>query len=148
TPQVIPTGAAFTLHWPPAPAANSYRVEESATVDFAAIASSQTATDTTLDVHLGQGSHYFRVRPVTPYAKGPASPERFGYVTGGSNQVKVTAASNAVIPLETVTVTGENLDFPDTRALMGPDTLTIESVAWGKLVARVPRRALTNKVTV
>ncbi|HKW13014.1 MAG TPA: hypothetical protein VJS69_00870, partial [Candidatus Krumholzibacteria bacterium] len=148
TPQVIPSGAAFTLHWPSAPAAQNYRVEESATADFATVTSSQTAVDTTLDVHLGQGSHFFRVRPVTPYAQGPASPERFGYVTAGSNQVKVLSVSNSVIPLETITITGENLDFPDTHALMGPDTLTVESVAWGELVARVPRTAHTNKVTV
>jgi hypothetical protein len=148
TPQTIPNGAAFTLRWPPAPAAATYRVERSATVDFATVASSQTVTDTTLDVHVGPGSHYFRVRPVTPYADGPASPERFGYVTGGSNQVKVIGVSDSVIPLETISITGENLDFPDTRALMGTDTLTIESKAWGTLVARVPRTAITNKVTV
>lgn len=148
TPQVIPNGAAFTLHWPPAPAAASYRVEQSATVDFATITSSQAAADTTLDVHVGQGSHFFRVRPVTPYAQGPASPERFGYVTNGSNQVKVTAVSARVIPLETITITGENLDFPGTLALIGADTLAIESVSWNQLVARVPRPATTNKVTV
>ena len=148
TPQVIPNGAAFTLRWPPAPAAVSYRVEASPTADFATVTSSQSATDTTLDVHVGPGSHYFRVHPVTPYAQGPASPERFGYVTSGSNQVKVLAVSSTVIPLETITITGENLDFPDTRAMMGTDTLTVESVAWDKLVARVPRPAVTNKVTV
>lgn len=148
TPQVIPNGAAFTLHWPPAPAAANYRVESSATLDFATIASSQAATDTTLDVHLGAGSHYFRVRPVTPYSEGPSSPERFGYVTAGSNQVKVLGVTDHVIPTETITITGENLDFPDTHALMGTDTLSIESVAWGQLVARVPRKANTNKVTV
>jgi hypothetical protein len=148
TPQVIPNGAAFTLLWPSAPAAVSYHVEQSATSDFASILSSQTATDTTLDVHVGPGSHYFRVRPVTPYAQGPVSPERFGYVTAGSNQVKVLGVSNSVIPTETITITGENLDFPDTHALMGADTLTVESVTWGQLVARVPRDAVTNKVTV
>jgi hypothetical protein len=148
TPQVIPNGAAFTLHWPAAPAAASYRVESSATQDFASISSSQAATDTTLDVHVGAGSHYFRVRPVTPYSEGPSSPERFGYVTAGSNQVKVLGVTDHVIPTETITITGENLDFPDTHALMGTDTLSIESVAWGQLVALVPRKANTNKVTV
>jgi len=148
TPQVIPTGAAFTLNWPSAPAAASYRVEMSTTMDFAVIASSQAATDTTLDVHVGQGSHFFRVRPVTPYEQGRPSPEKFGYVTAGSNQVKVLTVSSTVIPTETITITGENLDFPDTHALMGTDTLTIESAAWGQLIARVPRRAVTNKVTV
>jgi hypothetical protein len=130
TPQVIPNGAAFTLHWPAAPAAASYRVEQSTTMDFATIASSQTAADTTLDVHVGQGSHFFRVRPVTPYAQGPASPERFGYVTDGSNQVRVTDVSSTVIPLETIAITGENLDFPGTQALIGADTLTIVSISW------------------
>ena len=148
TPQVIPNGAAFTLHWPAAPAAANYRVEESATMDFATILSTQSATDTTLDVHVGAGSHFFRVRPVTPYSSGPASPERFGYVTAGSNQVKVLGVNSEVIPTETITITGENLDFPDTHALMGTDTLTVESMAWGTLVARVPRQADTNKVTV
>ena len=148
TPQIIPNGAAFTLRWPSAPAAQSYVVEQSATMDFATIASSQAATDTTLDVHTGQGSHYFRVRPVTPYAHGPASPERFGYVTNGGNQVKVTAVSATVIPAETITITGENLDYPDTHAWMGTVELTIESSAWGELIARVPRTAVTDKVTV
>jgi hypothetical protein len=54
TPQVIPNGAAFTLRWPSTPAAASYHVEMSTTVDFATIASSQAATDTTLDVHWGR----------------------------------------------------------------------------------------------
>ena len=148
TPQVIPTGAAFTLRWPAAPAAVNYRVEQSATTDFGTILSSYTAADTTLDVHVAAGSHYFRVRPVTPYSEGVPSPERFGYVTAGSNQVKVTSVSSTVIPTETIIITGENLDFPDTRALMGADTLAIESRAWGTLVARVPRKANTNKVTV
>jgi hypothetical protein len=148
TPQVIPNGAAFTLRWPSAPAAANYRVEESATFDFATIASSQSVPDTTVDVHFTPGSHYFRVRPVTPYAQGVSSPERFGYVTNGSNQVKVLGVSDAVIPLETVTITGENLDFPDTHALIGTDTLSVESVAWGQIVARVPKRAVTAKVTV
>jgi hypothetical protein len=148
TPQIIPNGAAFTLHWPAAPAAVNYRVEQSTTTDFAQIAYSQTATDTTLDVHVGAGTHYFRVRPMTPYAQGPASPARFGYVTAGSNQVKVLGVSAEVIPTETISITGENLDFPDTHALMGTDTLTVESVSWGTLVARVPRNAFTNKVTV
>jgi hypothetical protein len=148
TPQIIPNGAAFTLRWPAAPAAASYHVEQSTTMDFATIASSQAVADTTLDVHVGLGSHFFRVRPVTPYAQGPASPERFGYVTGGGNQVQVTGVSDRVIPLETITITGENLDFPGTRALMAADTLTIESVSWSQLVARVPRAAKTNKVTV
>src|SRR4029453_7446941 len=66
TPQIIPSGAAFTLNWPSAPAAESYVVEQSTTMDFAAIASWQAATDTTADVHVGQGSHFFRVRGVTP----------------------------------------------------------------------------------
>lgn len=148
TPQIIPNGAAFTLRWPSAPAAESYVVEQSTTMDFAAIASWQSAADTTVDVHVAQGSHFFRVRAVTPYSEGAASPERFGYVTGGGNQVKVTAVSATVIPLETITITGENLDFPATRALMGPDTLSIESTTWGQLIARVPRTAVTNKVTV
>lgn len=148
TPEVIPNGAAFTLNWSSAPAAASYRVEMSTTMDFAAIASSQTATDTTLDVHVGAGSHFFRVRPLTPYEQGLPSPGKFGYVTAGSNQVKVLGVSATVIPTETITITGENLDYPDTQVLMGAETLTIESVAWGQLIARVPRSAITNKVTV
>jgi hypothetical protein len=147
-PQIVASGAAFTLRWPSAPAAASYVVEQSTTADFATIAAWQTAPDTTLAVHVGAGTHYFRVRPVTPYAQGTPSPERFGYVTGGGNQVKVTAVSDAVIPLETIVITGENLDFPGTQALMGADTLSIESTTWGKLIARVPRPARTNKVTV
>lgn len=148
TPQIIPTGAAFTLKWPSAPAAASYRVESSATTDFATIASSQAATDTTLDVHVGQGAHYFRVRPLTPYEQGLPSPHKFGYVTAGSNQVKVFTVSATVIPTETITITGEQLDFPGTHALMGADTLAIEGAAWGQLIARVPRIARTNKVTI
>src|SRR5678815_3308602 len=57
TPQIIPNGAAFTLRWPSAPAAESYVVEQSTTMDFAAIASWQSAADTTVDVHVAQGSH-------------------------------------------------------------------------------------------
>jgi hypothetical protein len=147
TPTVIPNGAAFTLHWGAAPAAAHYRVEESTTQDFATI-TSQTVVDTTVDVHMGAGSHYFRVRPTTPYAEGLSSNTRFGYVTGGSNQVQVLGVSDTVIPLETISITGENLDFPGTHALMGTDTLSIESSTWGQLVARVPRDAITNKVTV
>ncbi len=148
TPGIIPDGAAFTLRWPPAAAATGYLVEESATPDFAVIASSEAAVDTTIDVHVGTGSHYFRVRPATPYASGPPSPPRWGYVTGGSNNVQITGTTAAVIPGETISITGENLDFPDVQATIGTRQLTLESVTWGEIVARVPRYATTDKVSV
>jgi hypothetical protein len=148
TPSIIPNGAAFTLHWPPAAAAATYRVEESATLDFAAIASTESVTDTTVDVHVAPGSHYFRVRPMTPYAKGPASLPRFGYVTDGTNQVQITGVDAAVIPGATITITGENLDFPGAQATIGARKLTLESMSWGQLVARVPKTATTEKVSV
>jgi hypothetical protein len=148
TPPIIPDGAAFTLHWPAVPAATKYRLEESATPDFATIASSQSPTDTTIDVHVAPGSHYFRVRPTSPYATGSATPSKFGYVTGSSNGVKITAVDDAVIPGETIKITGENLDYPGTQATIGTTALSIESSAWGEIVARAPRNATTGKVTV
>jgi hypothetical protein len=93
TPQVIPNGAAFHAALAVGTARRQLPCRREPTMDFATITSSQTATDTTLDVHTGQGSHYFRVRPVTPYAHGTGVPERFGYVTGGGNQVKVISVS-------------------------------------------------------
>lgn len=148
TPPIIPNGAAFTLHWPAAAAAASYRVEEAATLDFSNLVSVHSATDTTLDVHVGPGSHYFRVRPMTPFAQGLPTFPKYGYVTDGSGQVQVTDVSTAVIPEETITITGENLDYFGAQATIGTQALTLESVAWGQIVARVPRNATTNKVTV
>lgn len=148
TPGVIPDGAAFTLHWPPAPAATSYRLEESATIDFAVIASSQSVADTTIDVHVPTGSHFFRVLPVTAYAEGLPSGPRFGYVTGGSGQVTVSSVDAAVIPGETITITGENLDFPGTQVTIGSREMMIESIAWDQIVARASRYATTGTVSV
>lgn len=148
TPPVIPDGAAFTPHWPPAPAATRYQLEESFTLDFATIVSTESVTDTTVDVHVAPGSHFFRVLPVTPYAQGTPSGPRFGYVTGGSNNIRVLAVDGTVIPGETITITGENLDFPGTQASIGSAALSIESLTWGEIVASVPRDATTDRVTV
>ena len=147
TPPSIPEGAAFTLHWPPAAAAAKYRLEESASLDFSG-ATTQSVVDTTIDVHVGLGSHFFRVRPITPYALGLPTFPKFGYVTGGSGNPQITDVSAAVIPGETITITGENLDFPGTTANIGGQSLAIESISWGEIVARAPRTATTNKVTV
>jgi hypothetical protein len=148
TPAIIPNGAAFTLNWPHSPGAASYQVEESVTLDFATVASTTSAPDTVAYMPASPGSHYFRVRAATPYARGAASVPRFGYVTGGSNSVDVTGTTAAVIPGETISITGENLDFPGTTASIGAYPLVIESAAWGEITARVPRAATTAQVTV
>ena len=128
TPQIIPDGAAFTLHWPVAPAASFYRLEQSATLDFATLVSSQSIPDTTVDVHVPTGTHYFRVRPMTPYATGVATLPRFGYVTGGSATLQISAVSAAVIPGETISIQGENLDFPGTQVMMNGRALAITDI--------------------
>ena len=53
-----------------------------------------------------------------------------------------------MIPGERFAVLGENLDFPGTRAWIGPDELTVESASWDSLVVTLPLAATTNLVTV
>lgn len=148
TPDVVDDGTAFSLAWPAAAGAESYVTQASRTPDFATIEWTQTAADTVASAQLGPGTHYFRVAPRTPYATGTFAGPEFGYVLGGSRQVVVTGFSAAgVIPGETVTVLGENLDYPGTQAAVGADELEILSAAWDELVVRVPRGARSGYVS-
>lgn len=148
-PTIVSDGEAFQLEWTRAPAATNYVVQASPTADFASIAWEQSATDTVLDANHDPGSHYFRVIPKTPYAQGAPTRARFGYVTGGAGALNVTGFNTpAVIPLETVSILGENLDYPGTTVSIGGRPCLVLSVSWGKLDVRVPRNALTNLVTV
>jgi hypothetical protein len=148
-PAVVGDGTPLSLSWASSPAAQYYRVQESARADFATIGWQQEVTDTTVEATLDPGVHYFRVTPVNPYATGTTGAPQFGYVLGGSEALSVTGFSApAVIPGETVTILGENLDYPGTEAWMGGRQLAVESASWGTLVARVPVDATTGRVSV
>jgi hypothetical protein len=147
-PTVVSQGAAFNLRWSPSPAAEWYDVEASRTPDFAVIEWEQSLADTTVDALFGTGSHYFRVTPKTTFASGLFAGPKFGYVVGGSQAVTITGFSTpAVIPGETVTILGENLDFPGTEVWMGGSQMVIVSSTWGSIVARVPLRATTDWIS-
>lgn len=149
SPVIVADGASFTLRWNSAVAAEWYQVQSSPTPDFSTIAWEQAVTDTTLDTTRLPGSHYFRVVPMTQFADGTAAGPEFGYVVGGSGAVVVSGFNpGAVIPGETVTINGENLDFPGTAVWIGGHQCTIESAAWDALVVRLPRNATTDYVSV
>lgn len=149
SPATVNEGSPFLLSWNATGAAEYYRVEASTRSDFATVGWQQDVADTTIEAGFGPGAHYFRVTPVTRYAGGAPTAPQLGYVLGGSGALAVTGLSApAVIPGETVTIMGENLDYPGTEAWMDGRELAIESVAWDEMVVRIPVQATTARVSV
>jgi hypothetical protein len=149
TPGVVYDGAAFSLSWPSTAGAQTYRLEASPTADFSTIEWGQSFVDTLTTVTLGAGSHFFRVAPETPYATGTFAGPEFSYVLGGSGGLVVTGLSAVgVIPGETFSIYGENLDFPDVQAAIGSQPLEIEAMSWGALTVRMPLAARSGYVSV
>lgn len=148
TPTVVLDAETFDLSWTSAPAAAHYYVQSSRSLDFDVIEWEQSVTDTFVTAQLPVGSHYFRVLPSTDFADGLSSIPEFGYVLGGSNAVLISGFSApAAIPVDVVTVLGENLDFPGTRVWLGSQEMQIVSASWGALDVRVPRAGITEYVS-
>ena len=146
---IVPDGSPFDLTWSSTAGARTYRVEASASPDFASIEWTQSLTDTVASATLPPGAHYFRVAPASPFATGAYAGPEPGYVTGGSGNVVVTGFSApGVIPGETVSVYGENLDHPETQVVIGSTFMEIVSASWGELVVRMPRTGKTDLVSV
>jgi hypothetical protein len=149
SPSVVDEGTSFTVEWPSVAIASDYVAQASHSADFATVEWQQVVTDTVAAALLPPGSHYFRVAPRTPYAQGTFAGPGFGYVRGGSGAVRITGFSaRGVIPNETVSILGENLDFPGTQAVIGTMSMNIVSSAWDELVVEMPRDATTDRVTV
>lgn len=149
TPGIVYDGASFDLAWPSTVGARTYRVQASASADFATIDWQQSLVDTVTSAALPPGAHYFRVAPETPYATGTFAGPELSYVIGGSGSVIITGFSAVgVIPGDIVSIYGENLDFPGVQAAVGAELMEIVSAAWGELVVRMPRAARTGYVTV
>jgi hypothetical protein len=152
TPSVVADPAPFDLSWTSAPAAAWYRLQASRQPNFAVIEWDQNVTDTVATTQLPPGMHYVRVIPMTDYATGLRTGPEGGYVTGGSGTPLITGFSAPeVIPTETVTILGENLDAPGTQAWIGStpaQEMTILSSSWGSLLVRVPRAASTDVVAI
>ncbi|HEU4364355.1 MAG TPA: hypothetical protein VFT13_02710 [Candidatus Krumholzibacteria bacterium] len=147
TPEVVPDGSSFDLAWSSTTGARTYRIEASATPDFAIIEWTQSLADTVASATLPPGAHYFRVAPATPFATGAFAGPEPGYVTGGSGSVIITGFSApGVIPGETVSLYGENLDYPGTQVLLGSTFMEIVSASWGELVVRMPLAGRTDVV--
>jgi hypothetical protein len=152
TPSVVSDPSPFDLSWTAAPAAAWYHLQASTQPNFAVIEWEQNVTDTIATAQLPPGMHYLRVIPKTEFASGLRTGPEGGYVTGGSGTPSITGFSAPeVIPGETVTILGENLDVPGTRAWIGGSTaqeMTILTSSWGALLVRVPRTASTDVVAV
>jgi hypothetical protein len=149
TPGIVSEGGTFDLSWPSTAGAGSYRVESSATADFASLEWEQSLAETLTTATLPPGAHYFRVAPQTPYATGSFAGPEITYVVGGSGAVLITGFSApAVIPGELVTVYGENLDFPGTQAAVGTTFMQVVSASWGALTVRMPVDGKTGYVAV
>jgi hypothetical protein len=149
TPGAVYDGAAFALSWPSTAGAQTYRVEASASPDFSTVEWTQSLVDTLTTATLAKGSHYFRVAPETPYTTGTFAGPEFRYVFGGSGGLVVTGLSAVgVIPGDTFSIYGENLDFPDVQAAIGSLPMEIVSMTWGALTVRMPLAARSGYVTV
>ena len=152
TPSVVSDPAPFDLSWTSAPAAAWYHLQASTTPNFAVIEWEQNVTDTVTTADLPPGMHYLRVIPKTDFATGLRTGPEGGYVTAGSGTPLITGFSAPeVIPGETVTILGENLDAPGTQAWIGngpAQEMAILSSSWGALLVRVPRAASTDVVAV
>lgn len=147
SPGMVPEGSSFSMQWNSAPAAGWYRVQSSATPDFATVAWEQSVTDTLLDAAPPAGMHYFRVLPMTQFATGSPTGAQPGYVAGGSGSIKITGFNpEEAIPGDSFTIEGENLDYPGTRAWIGSDELVVESATWNSMVVTLPLVAKTAKV--
>ncbi|MDH4036825.1 MAG: hypothetical protein OEX18_14305 [Candidatus Krumholzibacteria bacterium] len=149
TPGIVFDGASFNLSWPSTQGAQTYRVEASASPAFSTIEWSQSLAETLTTATLPPGSHYFRVAPETPYATGTFAGPEFRYVLGGSGGLVVTGLSAVgVIPGETFSIYGENLDFPDVQAAITAEPMEIVSASWGALTVRLPLAARSGYISV
>ncbi len=149
SPSVVGEGGTLEVVWPKVALATDYLVESSHASSFSTVDWSLATTDTFVDVQFAPGAHYFRVAPRTAYVLGSYAGPAFGYVKGASGNVRITGFSaRGAIPDDSVSILGENLDFPGTQAFIGATPMTILSSSWDELVVEMPRNATTDKVTV
>jgi hypothetical protein len=137
---VVVDGSPFMATWAAVPGATQYLFQASMTPGFEAIDDERIVADAFTSITRNPGAHYFRVAAMTDYASGTFTVPGVGYVLGGALVQDITGLSELeVIPGETVSIRGENLDFPDVQVFLGPTQCSIISRAWDELVIEIPR---------